>query len=110
MQAFNVNAHVLHQHLLQLLLLLIIIIMAVIEGAEASQMMLKGQLLSCLSITGEVGWKPNGIDVGLQFHHKGCGEVAQEGETAQHCGPRVLGAKSDKMGPWNVSRIAQVLQ
>ena len=72
-QAFNVNPHVVHQHLLQLLLLLIIVIVAIVEGTKASQMVLKRQLLPRFPITGEVGGKPDGIDVWLQFHHISCG-------------------------------------
>ena len=73
-------------------------------------MVFKRQLLSGFPIRGEVGWESNGVDVGLQLHDVGGGEVAEEGEAAEHRWPRVLGAQGDEVGPWNVSRIGEVLQ
>ena len=90
---------------MKLLLLLVVIIMTLVEDAKAGQMVLEGQLLTSLAVGGEVGGEADGVDVGLQLHDVGGGEVAEEGEAAEHCWPRVLGAQGDEVGPWNVSRI-----
>ena len=107
---FDVHPHVLHQDLLQLLVLFVKVVLALIKSTKASKMVLKGQLLPCFLVTGEVRRKPNGMDIGQQLHHIGCGEVTQKRETAKHSGPRMLRAEGDEVGPWDVARIAQVLE
>ena len=70
--------------------------MTFIEDAKAGEMVFERQLLSGFPIRGEVGGEPNGVDVGLQLHDVGGGEVAEEGEAAEHCWPRMLGAQGDQ--------------
>merc|ERR1719187_871920 len=110
MKSFNVNPHIFHQNLLKLLLLLVVDFVTFIEDAKTGEMVFERQLLSGFPICGEVGGEADGVDVGLQLHDIGGGEVAEEGEAAEHRWPRVLGAQGDEVGPWNVSRIGEVLQ